>query len=193
MSTSFSEKSYNLNKAFHLQRPVRKTKKEDAGEPLDFDAGAWEEEQERMQRERLMLYEKSLSYLLRQASAQGEISLKDISILAILEGRQQELIPNVEIFKEIMVELLRNKEIDIPALKKEQSEYIGEQTGEFQLNVMLLHLAEEYPQFQDILRIETYRLNDGNVVVFPDVLDENGEKKTIRCSNVKIRVIKEGQ
>ncbi len=187
------EKSYNLNKAFHLQRPVRKTKKEDAGEPLDFDAGAWEEEQERMQRERLMLYEKSLSYLLRQASAQGEISLKDISILAILEDRQQELIPNVEIFKEIMVELLRNKEIDIPALKKEQSEYIGEQTGEFQLNVMLLHLAEEYPQFQDILRIETYRLNDGNVVVFPDVLDENGEKKTIRCSNVKIRVIKEGQ
>ena len=187
------EKSYNLNKAFHLQRPVRKTKKEDAGEPLDFDAGAWEEEQERMQRERFMLYEKSLSYLLRQASAQGEISLKDISILAILEGRQQELIPNVEIFKEIMVELLRNKEIDIPALKKEQSEYIGEQTGEFQLNVMLLHLAEEYPQFQDILRIETYRLNDGNVVVFPDVLDENGEKKTIRCSNVKIRVIKEGQ
>ena len=108
---------------------------------MDFDAGAWEEEQERMQRERLMLYEKSLSYLLRQASAQGEISLKDISILAILEGRQQELIPNVEIFKEIMVELLRNKEIDIPALKKEQSEYIGEQTGEFQLNVMLLHKA----------------------------------------------------
>lgn len=63
-------------------------------------------------------------------------------------------------------------------MQKEQSEYIREQTGEFQLNVMLLHLAEEVPQFQDILRIETYRLNDGNVVVFPDVLDENGEKKT---------------
>ena len=31
---------------------------------------------------------------------------------------QQQLIPNVEIFKEIMVELIRNKEINMEALKK---------------------------------------------------------------------------
>ena len=49
------------------------------------------------------------------------------------------------------------------------------------------------PQFEDILRIETYRLEDGNVVSFPGVLNENGERKTIRCSNILIRVIKEGQ
>ena len=91
------------------------------------------------------------------------------------------------------MELIRNKEIDIKALQKEQSEYIGEQTAEFQLNVMLLYLVENNPQFEDILRIETYRLEDGNVVSFPGVLNENGERKTIRCSNILIRVIKEGQ
>ncbi len=187
------EKSYNLNKAFQLQQPVCKHKTESAEETLDFDVGAWEEEQEQIRKERLKLYEDSLSYLLSRAMARGEISLKELSVVVILEGMQQELLPNVEVFKEIMVELIRNKEINIPALQKEQSEYIGEQTGEFQLNVMLLYLVDEYPQFRDILRIETYRLEDGNVVSFPGVLDENGEKKTVRCSNILIRVIKEEQ
>lgn len=36
---------------------------------------------------------------------------------------QQQLIPNVEIFKEIMVELIRNKEINMEVLKKERSEF----------------------------------------------------------------------
>ncbi len=187
------EKSYNLNKAFQLQHPVQKNKGEDAQETLDFDVGAWEEEQEQVRRERLKLYENSLSYLLSMAMTRGEISLKELSVVVILDGRQQELLPNIEVFKEIMVELIRNKEIDIKALQKEQSEYIGEQTAEFQLNVMLLYLVENNPQFEDILRIETYRLEDGNVVSFPGVLNENGERKTIRCSNILIRVIKEGQ
>ncbi|MFR3402106.1 MAG: hypothetical protein ACLTUL_07560 [Blautia faecis] len=54
---------------------------------------------------------------------------------------QQQLIPNVEIFKEIMVELIRNKEINMEALKKERSEFIQDQTADFQLNEMLLQLS----------------------------------------------------
>ena len=56
---------------------------------------------------------------------------------------QQQLIPNVEIFKEIMVELIRNKEINMEVLKKERSEFIQDQTADFQLNEMLLQLSEE--------------------------------------------------
>ena len=59
------------------------------------------------------------------------------------EKIQNQLIPNVEIFKEIMVELIRNREIDIEALKKERSEFIQDQTSDFQLNEMLLQLSEE--------------------------------------------------
>ena len=97
----------------------------------------------------------------------------------------------MEIFKEIMVELIRNREINIQALKKEQREYIQEQSQEFQLNVMLLNLVEEYPQFHDVAVIRTYRVEDGEVVTFPEVLDERGNRKTIRCSNVQIQVRKE--
>ena len=90
-----------------------------------------------------------------------------------------------------MVELIRSREIDIPALKKEKSEYIQEQSGEFQLNVMLLYLIEEYPAFGDIRRGEASRMEDGNVVRFEDVLDEDGNRRTIRCSNVSVHVGKE--
>ncbi len=67
---------------------------------------------------------------------------------------QQQLIPNVEIFKEIMVELIRNKEINMEALKKERSEFIQDQTADFQLNEMLLQLSEERFSDKKIGKIE---------------------------------------
>ncbi len=186
------EKTYNLNKAFQLQKPLRKSAETDAEETLEFDAGEWEREQERKRKEKLKRYETSLTYLLRQALCQGEICLMELSeqIEKNLDALE-ELIPSVEIFKEIMVELIRSKEIDIPALQKEQSEYIEEQSGEFQLNVMLLSLVEKYQEFQTIRRIETYRVEDGTVVVFQGIADEAGNRKVIRCSNVLVRVIGE--
>ncbi len=186
------EKTYNLNKAFQLQKPLRKSAETDAEETLEFDAGEWEREQERKRKEKLKRYETSLTYLLRQALCQGEICLMELSeqIEKNLDALE-ELIPSVEIFKEIMVELIRSKEIDIPALQKEQSEYIEEQSGEFQLNVMLLSLVEKYQEFQTIRRIETYRVEDGTVVVFQGIADEVGNRKVIRCSNVLVRVIGE--
>ena len=90
-----------------------------------------------------------------------------------------------------MVELIKNREIDIAALKKERSEFIQDRSGEFQMNDMLLHLVEEKPDNEDIRRIETYRVMDGSEVTFDDVSDENGRRKSIRRSNVLIRVIRE--
>ena len=187
-----ASKSYNLNKAFQLQRPVRKNIEKDTEEMLDFDEVSWEQEQDRLRKEKLKRYEKSLAYLLEKASSKGEISLLELSEWVMEDAKErEELIPNTEVFKEIMVELIRSREIDIPALKKEKSEYIQEQSGEFQLNVMLLYLIEEYPAFGDIRRVEASRMEDGNVVRFEDVLDEEGNRKTIRCSNVSVYVRKE--
>ncbi|MCI6431744.1 MAG: hypothetical protein MSA72_12985 [Lachnospiraceae bacterium] len=186
-----TEKIYNLNKAFELQRPVRKKEEEDSEEILDFDEEAWQEEQERILREKLKKYEESLHCILKYALRTGEISLQEICAQAGEEERIR-LIPNVEIFKEIMVELIRNREIDIEALQKERSEYIQDRPGEFQLNEMLLQLIEEYPENRNIKRIETYRVPDQSTVIFENIEDENGRKKSIRCSNVLIRFIQEG-
>ena len=186
------DKTYNLNKAFQLQRPVRKCMEEDSAEELDFDEEAWMQEQEMRRKEKLKKYEVCLCRLLGYAVKTGEASLQEISVA--VEGQVEEreqLIPNVEIFKEIMVELIKNQEIDIAVLLRERSEYIQDMPGEFQLNEMLLHLVEEYPEFRGIRRVETYRIEDGGTVTFEGILDQDKAAKTIRCSNVLIRVGKE--
>lgn len=189
------DKVYNLNKALLYQKPSVRNEDEDTEEMLDFDEDAYLKEQEEKRRQKLKRYESSLGFLLEQASEKGEISLSDIwkniqENEKNAEEMQQQLIPNVEIFKEIMVELIRNKEINMEALKKERSEFIQDQTADFQLNEMLLQLSEERFSDKKIGKIEVYRIEDGSTVTFDNVFCENGVKKSIRCSNILIRIMR---
>lgn len=191
-----AEKVYNLNKAFQLQRPARRQTEEDTRETIDFDEEAWEQEQERLRREKLKRYEQSLTVLLEQAvrAEKGEITLEQVEerTREQVEFRDR-LIPNVEIFKEIMVELIRNREMELDVLRKERSQFIQDQQEEFQLNEMLLQLTEENPELSDVQRIRVERLEKAGTVTFAGIRNENGERKDIRCSNVRICVdLKEG-
>ena len=149
------EKTYNLNKALLYQKPAIRNEEEDSEEILDFDEEAYQKEQEKKRKEKIKRYENSLRVLLEQSLETGEISLLQLQNKfqkavshqeeTVFESQQEtlkQLIPNVEIFKEIMVELIRNKEINIEALKRERSEFIQDQTTDFQLNEMLLQLCE---------------------------------------------------
>ncbi|MDE6920526.1 MAG: hypothetical protein K2P89_11595, partial [Lachnospiraceae bacterium] len=93
-------------------------------------------------------------------------------------------------FKEIMVELIRNREIVMDTLRREKSEFITEQANDFQLNDMLLGLTEKgaknFEQRKRIQKIRTERSEDGAVVTFEGVKDGLGAERTIRCTNVVI-------
>lgn len=197
------EKTYNLNKALLYQKPSIRNEEEDTEEILDFDEEAYQKEQEKKRKEKIKRYENSLKVLIEQSLETGEISLLQLQNKfqkaashqeeTVFESQQEtlkQLIPNVEIFKEIMVELIRNKEINIEALKRERSEFIQDQTTDFQLNEMLLQLCEGEFAAQKIRKIEVYRIEDGTTVIFNNVLTESGEKKSIRCSNILIRILR---
>lgn len=184
------DKIYNLNKAFQLQKPVRKREERDSEEVLDFDEDAWQKEQEELRRIKMKKYEDCLSCILQYAGEKGEISLQELQEKTENHADRQRLIPCVEIFKEIMVELIRNREIDIEALLKERSTFIQDKPGEFQLNDMILQLVDEHKEYADISGIETYRIPGDGAVVFENVSDENGRTKSIRCSNVLVRILR---
>ena len=184
-------KIYNLNRAAELQRPSRKGAEEETEELLDFDEEEWQEEQQRRQQEKLKKYEKSLTFLVDKVLESGEISLLEIKE-QLSEGEKESLIPNVEIFKEIMVELIKNKEIDILALKKERSEFITDRAGGFELSEMLLNLSDRKSQMKDVAGFEVYRIEDGKVIEFLGVKSEDGTVKNIRCSNILIRAVRKG-
>lgn len=187
------DKIYNLNKAFELQRPVRKKAEEDSQEQIDFDEEQWQREQEILRQKKLEKYRGCLGFLLKRLLEQGEFSLAQCREEIGQEPEAlRQLIPNVEIFKEVMVELIKSKEIDIPALKKERSEFIQEASGGFQLNEMLLSLLEDMEAAggRQVQEICTYRIDDGTAVEFSGVYDEKENPKTIRCSNLLFRAKK---
>lgn len=210
------DKVYNVNKAMELQRPIRKKKVDEEEEILDFDENDWQEEIARKQQEKLAKYEKSLNLILDIAFEKGTVTLKEIKEILEAEKPEREderdkaqvlenedklkkaedrqktgmeiLIPSIDIFKEIMVELIKSKEINLHTLRKEKSEYIAEQTLEFQLHEMVLNVVDQDEKKRGISKIYISRTQDKQGIEFVNVCDENGVRKTIRCSNVEIMV-----
>lgn len=185
------EKIYNLNKAFSYEKSVNAGMEKDTEEEVDFDKEAFRREKEEKLQKKLLVYEKSLQYLLEKASVTGEVSLGQLKDRLDIYPEEKEIfIPNVDVFKEIMVELIRNRTIDIATLKKERREYIQEQPDGFQLNEMILKLVEEQPENNDITSIEVERLENEEAITFSEIKDEENRRKTIRCSNVLIRIFR---
>lgn len=185
------EKIYNLNKAFSYEKSVNAGMEKDTEEEVDFDEEAFRREKEEKLQKKLLVYEKSLQYLLEKASVTGEVSLGQLKDRLDIYPEEKEIfIPNVDVFKEIMVELIRNRTIDIATLKKERREYIQEQPDGFQLNKMILKLVEEQPENNDITSIEVERLENEEAITFSEIKDEENRRKTIRCSNVLIRIFR---
>lgn len=185
------EKIYNLNKAFSYEKSVNAGMEKDTEEEVDFDEEAFRREKEEKLQKKLLVYEKSLQYLLEKASVTGEVSLGQLKDRLDIYPEEREIfIPNVDVFKEIMVELIRNRTIDIATLKKERREYIQEQPDGFQLNEMILKLVEEQPENNDITSIEVERLENEEAITFSEIKDEENRRKTIRCSNVLIRIFR---
>ncbi len=190
------EKIYNLKKCTELQRPIRKKEAEESGEVMEFGEEAWMEEEEKRRQEKLKKYERSLGCLLGKAleAKQWEVSLEEIKSSLTADGGKTEdgtedyrgLIPNVQIFKEIMVELIKGGDIDIRQLREERRNYISEFSGGFQLNEMILNLTETMAP--TLRRIEVYRIDDGKAVTFENVGDDDGGRRQIRCSNVLFRL-----
>ena len=136
----------------------------------------------------MALYENCLTLLFDMLQETGRVTLHDV-----LKRTQEDpsllsvLIPTPEIFKEIMVELLKAGELDIDALETERAMYIQEETGSFALSLMVLQILEKHPAWNKIHHVEIYRLDQYTPVVFYDLETPEG-LRTIRCTNVCLKL-----
>lgn len=187
------DKKYNINKAFQYQKSIVHNELEDDEELLSFDEKDWEEEQIRLQKEKLATYNRSLEALLRLTYERGSISLKDIQ--EQMEDDQElaaQMVPTVEIFREIIIELLKNKVIKVQELREEMKSYTNQWTPQFQLNESILHILEEQSEWGTISFIHTTEKFLDEKVKFKGFQDKQGNTKTLVCSNVLFEVRKEG-
>lgn len=181
------DQSYNINKSIEIQKPIRVKKDNDEEEILSFDEDKWQEERIAKQKAKLALYNKSLNIILTKTIESGGISLKELK--KDLKGDYDDLIPNIEIFREIIIELLKNMIINIEELRREKSEHLIESSAmEFQLNESILDLIDELPGLKDIKRFMIYRAQEDEPVVFDNLNSETGKMKKIYCSNILFNI-----
>ena len=184
------QKIYNPSKALELQRPIRKKIDEDEGDELSFDENEYETELERKREEKMKKYESSLTFILEKALEKGgKIRLSELGV-DIKKSEQESLknilIPTIDIFKEIMVEMIATGKVDIEKIRAENQQFIQEKSQDFQLQEMLLKIVEKKHEFSQVRFIYTAKVPDKPSVVFEKVQDEHGVEKIIRCSEVVI-------
>ena len=181
---------YNPASSAELQRTSRKKNEEDSTEDIEFDESAWEKEKEERLRERKKRYEGCLTFLLERAVENGEITLADIEEDIRDDAAKKELlIPTIDIFKEIMVELIKGRILDLEELKKERRESFEDDSEVFEVNRMVLDIMEVLDPEERIAHIVISKQDDSRVS-FYNIQDEQGRLREIRCSNVKIAVFK---
>lgn len=178
----------NLNRAFEPQRVMTGDEDDGSTEDIDFDEEAWKTEQERLRKIKLKKYEDSLSAIMIEAIQKKAVSLSTIQAGLKNESDRNKLIPDINIFKEIMVELLRTRVIDIMALRRERADYIQEESADFRLNNMILKLLDAHPEWKKVTKLTIEKIPGAGPVVFQNVQDEAGLTRTIRCSDVMIRI-----
>ena len=185
---SDTDKIYNTDKAFMPHRLNRKKKEEQTSENIEFDEALWEAEQKRLRDEKRKRYESSLGFIIREVCENGSVTLSAIREKVAEDAELIDvLIPDIDIFKEVMVELLREKHMNIDELKAERGEVISDSDEIFELNYMLLDLLEKYDREGSIKGIFIEKLENSEKVVFENVKTRDGVMRNIRCSDVRIK------
>ena len=152
---------------------------------LDFDEEEFNREKERKRQERMKKYEQCITVILDMLLENQEITLQFLNERFTKEEREI-LIPTAEIFREVIIELLTEGNIDIGELRKEQTEYLMDTSDGFILNEMLLGIMDN-PKYRNIKKIYVYQIEDGQYIHFKHVKDEAGNLKNFKCSNVGFR------
>ena len=182
-------KIFNPRKVTEEQRARRAAEDEETTEDVDFDEAAWREEQARLQQEKLAKYAACLTFLLGALAARGKVRLSALAEAAAEdEAKRAALLPDVHIFKEVMVELLKAASLDVEALRRERAAYIREEAKDFRLSAMVLDILDEHPAWGRIRRIEAQKLYEAPPVIFRGVPDGAGGERVVRCSEVILRV-----
>ena len=178
-----SDKIFNPEKMFEYQKRIRREKEGEEDFELDFNSEEYQKEKEQKRQERLRKYERSIRIVLDKLLEYGELDLAKLSMECGME-EQQDLIPSVEIFREIMIEFLTAGTVSVENLRKEQAGYLMEASDSFVLNEMLLTILED-KKYGTIGMIQVYPAKEEKTVYFKNLKDEAGNFRNLKCSNIK--------
>ena len=179
------DKIYNINKAIEYQKNIKKGEVED-DEELSFEESNLLEAENIKKLERLEKYKAVIEIILELAVQRESISLNEIKeLIGQSNILMERLIPTVEIFREVIIEMLKNKSIDIYEIREERKNSIENGEIEFQLNKTILELIDTNMSFKYIEKINVKKLLLNEDVKLEGLRDENGSIKNFICSDIR--------
>lgn len=182
-----SNKFYNINKSIQYQKVIKNLENEE-DQIMVIDDEEFNSKKQEALRLKMLRYEKCVETLLDLAVKNKTITLSQIKEeLADNNEKLNSLIPTVEIFREVIIEFLRNKAINVKELINEMDSIVSfNKSSDFQLNETILKIIESNKYFSKIKYIKSKKCNDVEKVIFNELTSENGLVKTVICSDIEI-------
>lgn len=186
---SSHDKIYNINKCLQYQRKINSHENEE-DEEVSFDETDYLKEKEEKAKIKLKKYEVSLKTIIKLVINQNIKTLSDMSRVTIENKELKEsLIPNIEVFREIMIELLKTKEFNIKELKEERKNSISDNVNyEFNISNMLLDIIESSIEFSNIEFIKVSKKVKSTDVKFYEIKSDDKIIKTLNCSDITFEI-----
>jgi len=186
-------KFYNINKALEYQKNIRRNEAEE-DEEIAFDENELIEAENKKKLERLDKYKGVIELLLELVVERNKISLGEInSQIKESDILVNTLIPTVEIFREVIIEMLKNRTIDIVEIREERKNSVESGEIEFQLNKSILEIIDGNRNFKYIAKITVEKILDSDDIKLEGLLNENGDIKNFICSDISIEITKSGE
>lgn len=181
-------KRYNLNKALEYQKNIKNEENED-DEVLTFDESDMIEEENRKKKEKLKKYKGVIEVILMLAVKKKSISLDEInSMIKDSVILMNSLIPDVRIFREVIIEMLKNGCVDIDEVKEERKNIVESEEFDFELNRSILEAVEENRSLMRIKKFSAEKIQCGKDVILKNIIDEDGKHRNFICSDVLFSV-----
>ena len=187
--TKNPDKNYNINKAFEFQKPVRAKDNEEDEEILSFNEEDVIEAENKRKLQRIEKCNKVIELILEFTLKNGKITLSEINnMIKENEVLVELLIPTVEIFREVIIEMLKVKDINIDELREERKTAIENCEIEFQLSNSILDVIDRNKFLSKILNIRISKIELGEDVKLEQVKNEEGEYRNFICSDIVFEV-----
>ncbi len=181
------DKIYLVGKTCEYQKVISEREIEDTEVVLDFNSEEWLKEQNERLKSKWRIYENAIRVILFYAIRCGKTTLSQIKSQLSEEDRSA-LFPSVEIFREIMIELLKEQNFSIPELQKEQEEHFTEVKQQFLIGSSILQVIVDEKAFKNIKTVYVYKDEASSVISFDNIPSQEGGTKNIRCSEIVIEV-----
>jgi len=183
-------KYYNIKKAIMPQKVI-KAKEEEDELAITFDEDSLKKEREKELKIKQLKYRGVLECIIDFliVSEDKTITLKEILLVTSDdEDKQKIFVPTIEIFREVMIELLKAQVVDIKEVLIETRNSIENETIiDFELNKTLVAIVIDNERLRSLKTIECCKDPSNEQLQIYDAKTNEGYRRNVKCSNLIFR------